>query len=125
MRGLQIFVLLVGASGVPLLAPGRVGKMESVRDHGHAAAAQKRRRFSLGLRARVTVAFAIAGLIVAVGLSLITYSLARSFLLQQRDTAARTQAYSNARFVKDRLRDPHTDVGRVVNDVRTEGGGSR
>ena len=60
---------------------------------------------------------------MAVGLSLITYSLARSFLLQQRDSAARSQAFNNARFVKDRLRDPKADVGRVINDVRTEGGG--
>jgi signal transduction histidine kinase len=75
------------------------------------------------LRARVTVAFALAGLIVAVGLSLITYSLARSFLLQQRDSAARGQAFNNARFVRDVLRNPHPDVGKLVTDVRTEGGG--
>jgi signal transduction histidine kinase len=117
-------LLVLGSSGAPLLAPGRVGKMEGVRDSRRTTATtRKRRRLSLGLRARVTVAFAIAGLVVAVGLSLITYSLARSFLLQQRDSAARSQAFSNARFVKDRLRDPKVDVGRVVNDVRTEGGG--
>ena len=39
------------------------------------------------------------------------------------DSAARSQAFNNARFVKDRLRDPKADVGRVINDVRTEGGG--
>jgi signal transduction histidine kinase len=123
VRAIDGFPLFLAASGVPALASGRVGKIYSVRDNGHASAAPTRRRFSLGLRTRVTLAFAVAGLIVAVGLSLITYSLARSFLLQQRDNAARTQAYSNARFVKDRLRDPHADVGRTINDVRTEGGG--
>lgn len=119
-----MLLVVLGASGAPLLAPGRLGKIKGVRDNGRAATTtRKRRRLSLGLRARVTVAFAIAGLVVAVGLSLITYSLARSFLLQQRDSAARSQAFSNARFVKDRLRDPKVDVGRVINDVRTEGGG--
>jgi signal transduction histidine kinase len=123
LRAIQNLAFLMGASGVPALTAGRVGKISGVHEHGHTAATPKRRRFSPGLRTRVTLAFAVAGLIVAVGLSLITYSLARSFLLQQRDNAARTQAYINARFVKDRLRDPHADVGRVVNDVRTEGTG--
>ena len=130
LQGIQTF----GASAAPVLAPGRVGKvgkMVDVRDPSRAAspgssgatAAKRPRRLSLGLRARVTVAFAIAGLVVAVGLSLITYSLARSFLLQQRDSAARSQAFNNAVLVKDRLRDPRADVSRLVNDVRTEGGG--
>ena len=129
LLGIQMF----GASTAPVLAPGRVGKvgkMVGVRDPSRAAspgsgatAARRPRRLSLGLRARVTVAFAIAGLVVAVGLSLITYSLARSFLLQQRDSAARSQAFNNAVLVKDRLRDPRADVSRLVNDVRTEGGG--
>ena len=120
---LSVALLVVTAGAAPLLAPGRTGKMDAVRNTGRTAPAPRKRRLSLGLRARVTVAFAIAGLVVAVGLSLITYSLARSFLLQQRDSAARNQAFSNARFVKDRLRDPKADVGRIVNDVRTEGGG--
>src|SRR5262249_38708629 len=76
-----------GASGLSfgaLVTLVRLGKMDAVRDPGPAPATTTRpRRLSLGLRARVTVAFAIAGLVVAVGLSLITYSLARSFLLQQ------------------------------------------
>jgi signal transduction histidine kinase len=119
-----LLLLILGATGAPLVGGTRLGKMETVRDPGHAkATTRRRRRLSLGLRARVTVAFAIAGLVVAVGLSLITYSLARSFLLQQRDSAVRSQAFNNARFVKDRLRDPKVDVGRVINDVRTEGGG--
>ncbi|HKA04676.1 MAG TPA: histidine kinase dimerization/phospho-acceptor domain-containing protein, partial [Acidimicrobiales bacterium] len=124
VQGIQVH----GASGAPALAPGRVGKMVGVRDPQRTALSggttpKKPRRLSLGLRARVTVAFAVAGLVVAVGLSLITYSLARSFLLQQRDSAARSQAFNNAVLVKDRLRDPRADVSRLVNDVRTEGGG--
>jgi signal transduction histidine kinase len=108
----------------PLVAPLVIGKAGRVSAGGQASVRTKRRRMSLGLRARVTVAFALAGLIVAVGLSLITYSLARSFLLQQRDSAARNQAFSNARFVRDGLRNnPAPDLAKLVNNVRTEGGG--
>jgi signal transduction histidine kinase len=108
----------------PLLPPATIGKAGSVTVGSPPRAETKRRRLSLGLRARVTVAFALAGLIVAVGLSLITYSLARSFLLEQRDSAARSQAFSNARFVRDVLRNnPSPDLLKLVNDVRTEGGG--
>src|SRR5690348_3329554 len=84
-----LLILLLGASSAPLVGRARLGKMEGVREPGRATATtRRRRRLSLGLRARVTVAFALVGLVVAVGLSLITYSLARSFLLQQRDSAA-------------------------------------
>src|SRR5437868_4131278 len=85
--------LVMAGSGAPLAVPSRLGKMEAVRDPSRASAAtsKRRRRLSLGLRAHVTVAFAVAGLVVSLGLALITYSLARSFLLQQRDSAARTQ----------------------------------
>ena len=121
---LLLLLFLFGASSAPLVARARLGKIETVREPGRATVTtHRRRRLSLGLRARVTVAFAIVGLVVAVSLSIITYSLARSFLLQQRDSAARSQAFNNARFVKERLRDPKVDVGRAINDVRTEGGG--
>src|SRR3954449_8644995 len=67
----RLLLLVLGASGAPLLAGGRLGKMEGVRDPGRATATtHRRRRLSLGLRARVTVAFAIAGLVLAGGRSL-------------------------------------------------------
>lgn len=90
----------------------------------HARASRRnRRRFSLGLRARVTVAFAAAGLLVAVLLSVITYTLARNYLIEQREDVARRQAFVNARLVRDVLRNPLADVGQLMSSVRTEGGG--
>src|SRR5215211_5677669 len=61
----RLLLLVLGASGAPLVAGGRLGKMEGVREPGRATATtHRRRRLSLGLRARVTVAFAISGLVV-------------------------------------------------------------
>jgi signal transduction histidine kinase len=80
-----------------------------------------RRRWSLGLRARVTLGFALVGLLVSLALAAITYTLARNYLLEQRDQVARQQAYVNANLVRDVLRSP-TDDGPLAS-VRTQSGG--
>jgi signal transduction histidine kinase len=71
----------------------------------------------------MAIGFLLAGLIVSVGLSLIAYFLARNYLLDQRDDVARRQAFVNARLVRDVLRDPEAEPGRLVGSLRTEGGG--
>jgi len=81
-----------------------------------------RRRWSLGLRARVTLGFALAGLLVSLALAGITYTLARNYLLDQRDQVARQQAFVNANLVRDVLRDPSTS-GSPLASVRTQTGG--
>jgi two-component system, OmpR family, sensor histidine kinase MtrB len=83
-----------------------------------------RGRLSLPLRARVTVAFAIAGLVVSLSLSLITYLSARSYLLDQRDRVARTQAFVNARLTRDVLRNPDEQLADFVGSLRTERDGA-
>jgi two-component system, OmpR family, sensor histidine kinase MtrB len=50
----------------------------------------------LGLRARASVAFALIATVLAVGLSALTYELARRELLDQRESVARDQALDNA-----------------------------
>src|SRR4051812_44088367 len=57
----------------------------------------------LRLRTKVSVFFALLALIATVSLSTVTYTLARSSLLDQRTRAAESLAVSNARKVFDQL----------------------
>jgi signal transduction histidine kinase len=56
-----------------------------------------------GLQNRVTISFAIGGLVLVTVLSLVTYFLAQRYLLSQREKAALRQAFLDARFVRDEL----------------------
>ena len=58
----------------------------------------------LRLRTKVSVFFALLALVATVSLSTVTYTLARSSLLDQRTSAAESLAVSNARKVFDQLR---------------------
>lgn len=58
----------------------------------------------LGLRARVTVAFALGALALSTILSVVTYGLVRNSIVQQREASAMSQAFANARVVRDGLR---------------------
>src|SRR6478735_5016750 len=80
-------------------------------------------RRSLGLRPRVTLAFSIAGLVSSLALATVTYVVARSYLLDQREKVAKSQAYVNAQAVQDALIDRRSEPDTVVRTVRTEGGG--
>ena len=64
------------------------------------------RQRQLGLRARVTVAFALGALSLSLVLSALTYGLVRSNLVQQRESSARAQAFVNARVARDGMRQP-------------------
>jgi len=55
------------------------------------------------LRFRVIASFTIGGLALAASLSVVTYVLAQRYLLDQRETSARRQAYFDARIVIDAL----------------------
>lgn len=57
----------------------------------------------LGLRARVTAAFAVSALMLSVTLALLTFFLSRSYLLHQRENTAVRQAILNAKVVQDTL----------------------
>lgn len=77
----------------------------------------------LGLRARVTVAFALGALSLSTVLSVLTYGLVRSYLVDQREESATSQAYLNAKIVRDSLRSPGVDAGVVVNSLDTSASG--
>ncbi|MFM8266868.1 MAG: ATP-binding protein [Ilumatobacteraceae bacterium] len=80
-----------------------------------------RRRPALRLRTRVTLYFSLIALATTLALAVVTFATSRSFLIEQRLQVARTQAYNNARTVRDLLLagqriDP-------VRDLRNESGG--
>ena len=79
------------------------------------------RRVRFGMRARVTIAFAFAGFVVSLGLSLITYFGTRSYLLDQQDTVARQQAFLAAGYLRDVLRNPDVAIPEEFNLLQTEG----
>ena len=76
-----------------------------------------------GLRAQVTLFFLLTGLVVSMSLSIITYAVARNYLLNQRQSTARSQAFANAALVQTRIRDLQ-DRGlsrsRAIDSITTE-----
>jgi signal transduction histidine kinase len=80
-------------------------------------------RRTLRLRTRVTVFFALTALAASLALAVVTYAVARNYLLDQRVSAAQNQAFNNAKAVRDELRAPTGDIESLVLQLRTEGGG--
>ncbi len=76
----------------------------------------------IGLRTRVTVAFALGALFLSIGLAGITYQLSRTYLLRQRETSVLRQTYANARLVKSALRSPEPDIPRLLASVELPAG---
>ena len=65
----------------------------------------------------------LTGLVVSAALSIITYLVARNYLVDQRDGAARNQAFTNAALVKTRLRDLQdrgVNPAQALDSVSTE-----
>jgi two-component system sensor histidine kinase MtrB len=74
----------------------------------------------LGLRARVTVAFALGALALSTILSVVTYVVVRNSLVQQREASAMSQAFANARVVRDGLRGaPAGGITTVLRSLET------
>ena len=70
------------------------------------------------------MAFALGALALSTILSVLTYGLVRSNLLQQRQASAVTQAYVNARVVRDGLRAPAGgSLTRVLGSLESQGRG--
>ena len=90
-----------GALWGSVMTAGAVVRPGLVRQAGRVSSTRRPRRRTLGLRARVTVPFALAGLVLAAGLALLTYSLARRSSANQREDVASRQAFVNARLVRD------------------------
>ena len=75
------------------------------------------RRTKLGLRARVTVAFAVGAAALSAILALTTYGLIHHYLLSQRQASAIRQTYTNARLVRQDLGTANPDVADVLSSV--------
>jgi signal transduction histidine kinase len=82
----------------------------------------ERRHRQLGLRARVTVAFALGALALSTILSALTYGLVRSNLVQQRESSAVSLAFVNARVARDGMRAPG-NLTRVLGSMESQGRG--
>lgn len=76
-----------------------------------------------GLRARATIAFGLAGLLLSLGLSVVTYALARTFLLNQRSEVVLTSSSRNAERIRASLLRPRVDLDTELRQLRTESGG--
>ncbi len=69
----------------------------------------------LGLRARITLAFAIGALLLSALLSATTWALTRENLLNQREDSATAVVYQNAGIVQQRARD--TDAQTLLGSL--------
>ena len=76
----------------------------------------------LGLRARATVATALATLLISTLLAFVTFALVRNYLLAQREKVTQREAFANARVVRDVLAGQEPDVGKVLAELQTEPG---
>lgn len=84
---------------------------------------RQRPRRGLRLRIRVALLFTLAALFVTIVLSSVTYFAARTYLLNQRDDSAETQAIANALFVRTQMLATDQRPQQIIQSVRTEGGG--
>jgi signal transduction histidine kinase len=75
-----------------------------------------------GLRARITLAFAVGTLLVSAVLVGTTFVLARSYLLDQREGSVTRQAFMDADLLRSRLSTAGTEVGEVLADLVPSGG---
>lgn len=66
--------------------------------------------------------FAAGTFLLSALLALLTYQLARTYLLRQRETSVLRQAYANARLVRDTVQTPGTDVPRLLASLKSPAG---
>jgi len=81
-----------------------------------------RLRRHLGLRTRVTLAFAFGALLLSVALSSVSYGLVRNYLVQQGESAATREAYINARQTRDGLRAADPNIPRILASLQNPQG---
>jgi signal transduction histidine kinase len=77
----------------------------------------------LGLRARVTAAFALGALFTAALLAATTFGISREQLIRQRESSAQVPFFNNARIVQQQLQASSVlDVDSLLQDLQTAGG---
>lgn len=101
---------------LPSPRPGRVPAEEA-----HAEDTSRMRMPRLGLRARVTLAFAIGALLLSMGMSLLVLGVARSNLVSNRESSATQQISVNARIVRSGV-NPDADVSVLLGSLQTPDG---
>ena len=82
-------------------------------------------RFALGppgLRARIVLGFAVGALLVSVVLVTVTFFLARSYLLDQREDSLTRQAFAVANVLDSQLSTAGAEVGDVLGQLAPPGG---
>ncbi len=75
-------------------------------------------RRQLALRARATLATGITGALLSAALAGVAYGLVRDHLLDERESAAMRQAYTNARLVRTGLGSADADVPRLLAGIQ-------
>lgn len=75
------------------------------------------RKQRLGLRARVAVTFSVLGLVLSAGLALLTYQIARTYLIDQRQSLAFRQAFVDAEAAKKALNVANPDVASLLESL--------
>ncbi|MDQ1375513.1 MAG: two-component system, OmpR family, sensor histidine kinase MtrB [Actinomycetota bacterium] len=78
----------------------------------------------LGLRARVTLAFALGALLLSLLMGGLTYGVTRRYLVRQRESAVIHQAFVNAQLVRAGLRSARPDVPQLLGGLETGAAGS-
>ena len=76
----------------------------------------------LGLRVRGAIAFALLAFLVSVALATLTYQIARTYLLDQRQDLVVRQAGLNARAVNALLGTPDADLSAVLASLPSTSG---
>lgn len=72
----------------------------------------------------MTLFFSLATLLTSLSLGVVTYIVARNYLLDQRITVAKSQAFANAKAVRDELVSVTGNIGElVIRQLPTERGG--
>ncbi len=79
-------------------------------------------RPELGLRARVTLAFAGGALALSAALSGVSYGLVRNYLVDQTETAALREAFVNAGVTRDGLSTPTASLPRILASLQDPDG---
>ncbi|SFC48869.1 Signal transduction histidine kinase [Nocardioides terrae] len=84
----------------------------------------RRRLPARGLRSSVVLAFATGALLISVILALGTYFSARHYLIEQRESTALRQAYTDAALVRDGMLTSGARVGDVLSAIALPSGTS-
>lgn len=75
------------------------------------------------LRRRTAWFGAVTGALTALLLALLTYSLTRTYMLDQRETIASNQVFANAQVLRSGLTQSRSNVVALINQTRTETNG--